>query len=106
MPLASQSNGTIVKARTLAVLTLGSLALSSAQAQFSFCSQPYPPSAYLSKPTKPFCASSGRGCSETEIMLYRNEVRGYFDRLKRYAREVDQYFEDASTYIKCMSELG
>lgn len=71
---------------------------------YGFCSQPRVPSAYLSKPNKPFCAGMGE-CSKWQIDSYQREVRSYFDNLRRYAGEIDGYYNDAQKYIKCMSEL-
>lgn len=72
---------------------------------YGFCSQPMAPSAYLSKPNKPFCAGMGE-CTKWQVDSYQREVRSYFDNLRRYAGEVDDYYNDASRYIQCMSDLG
>lgn len=84
----------------------GSLVSSQpAQAAFGICSQPFAPSAYLSKPDKPICAIS-RNCTETDVQEYREEVDDYFGHLKRYAGQVDDYYNDAQAYIKCMADLS
>ena len=62
------------------------------------------PSAFLTKPSKPYCATN-RSCSDWEVSNYRREVSSYYDSLNRYAREVDEYYNQASSYVKCMSDL-
>lgn len=84
---------------------LVSFALSgSATASFSYCSQPYAPSEYFSKPSKPLCATM-RNCSHWEIQSYKSDVDTYFRKLKSYLVDVDQYYEDAYDYAKCMADL-
>lgn len=73
-------------------------------AAFGFCSRPSAPSAYLAKPSKPYCVIS-RSCSQWDVQNYRNEIDRYFDGLKRYAGDVDAYYSDAQNYIKCMADL-
>lgn len=90
-------------AGTAMILALGSSAV-PAQASFGFCSQPMAPSAFLSKPNKPYCISS-RNCTEWDVSSYRTQVRTYYDALARYARDVDSYYADAASYVKCMSDL-
>jgi hypothetical protein len=96
------------------IKSLGALALAfgagtlvssqPAQAAFGFCSQPFAPTMFLTKPTKPYCAIS-RNCSDFDVQNYRNEIDSYFDRLKKYARGVDDYYTGAQSYIKCMADL-
>ncbi len=99
-----------MKNRWLAPILVGAFGLgvvigdTDANAALLYCSQPYAPSTYLSKPTKPFCIASRR-CSEWEVRNYQNEVDRYFNDLRRYASEVDNYYEDAARYISCMSDL-
>lgn len=78
--------------------------IGTASAAYRFCSQPMAPSAYLRKPTKPFCASN-RSCSEWEVSSYRDEVDRYFRKLKTYADEVESYYSEATDYVSCMSKL-
>jgi hypothetical protein len=81
-----------------------SSAAPSANAAFGFCSQPMAPTAYLSKPRKPFCATD-RSCEQWEVDMYRNRVRDYYSNLRQYANEVDQFYRDAADYVDCMSDL-
>ena len=71
---------------------------------YGYCTQPFAPSAYLSKPSKPFCATM-RNCSDWEVRSYRYEVDRYYANLRRYAGEVDDYYEEAISYIRCMQDL-
>lgn len=81
------------------------LPLGSADAMFRFCLEPTAPSlSFIRKPTKPFCASSGR-CSEYEISSYKSDVEDYFRKLRRYAQEVETFYSEAGVYVKCMAEL-
>lgn len=75
-----------------------------AKAAILFCSQPYAPTAYLSKPSKPYCLTFGQ-CERWEIDNYRSEVDRYFRSLSQYADEVDNYYADAVQYVRCMSDL-
>lgn len=76
----------------------------TASAALGFCYEPSPPSAYLRKPTKPFCAA-GRSCSDWEVNSYRNEVDSYYRKLRSYAGDIDTYYSDATDYVACMSKL-
>ena len=83
----------------------GSLVSSEpAQAAFGFCSQPLAPSAFFSKPSKPLCVMS-RNCTEWDVQNYKRDVESYFDQLKRYAGQVDDYYNGAQSYVKCMADL-
>ena len=89
----------------VAATILVSFALSSsATASFAYCSKPYAPSDYFSKPSKPFCATM-RNCSDWEVQSYKSDVESYFRKLKAYLVDVDQYYEDAYDYAKCMADL-
>jgi hypothetical protein len=98
-----------VNSKSLGAIALafvaGSLVSSQpAQAALGFCTQPYAPTIFLRKPDKPFCAIS-RSCTELDVQNYRDDIDRYFDRLKQYAGQVDDYYNDARTYIKCMADL-
>jgi hypothetical protein len=73
-------------------------------AAFGYCSQPMAPTVFMTKPSKPYCAAS-RSCSEWDIQRYRNDIDRHFDSLKRYAGQVEDYYSDAQSYIKCMADL-
>ncbi|WP_285712127.1 hypothetical protein [Erythrobacter oryzae] len=75
-----------------------------ALAAYGFCNAPHAPSAYLSKPNKPFCFSL-RNCSEWEISSYKRNVDSYYEDLRRYATQVDDYYSRATKYVECMSYL-
>ncbi len=75
-----------------------------ADAAFRYCSQPNAPSAFLTKPSMPYCVTS-RTFSDWQIQGYQNDVDRYFDELRRYSRDVDDYYSEARDYIACMSEL-
>jgi hypothetical protein len=77
---------------------------SSATAAFGYCSKPFAPSDFISKPSKPYCAAM-RNCSDWEVQSYKSDVESYFRKLKSYLADVDQYYEDAYKYAKCMAEL-
>lgn len=79
---------------------VATLPLGPAAAQYSYCSQPSAPTAYLRKPDKPFCAAS-RSCEDYKVSAYRNDVETYFRKLKRYAEEVDTFHSEASDYVEC-----
>ena len=90
---------------SLAALIGVTLAADSAGATAqSFCMQPTAPTAYISRPNRPFCAAA-RNCSSFDVDMYRGEVQRYFERLRRYANEVDEFHSSAATYIECMSRL-
>lgn len=92
-------------AALLGAFVLGNVAnMSSASAAYGYCFQPSAPTAFLSKPTKPFCAAS-RSCSEWEVSSYRNEVDSYLRNLRNYADDVDRYYSEAAEYVRCMSDL-
>lgn len=69
-----------------------------------YCSKPFEPTVFITKPTKPFCAAS-RSCSDWEVSNYKREVEDHFRKLKRYLVEIDEYYEQAYQYARCMSEL-
>ena len=85
------------------VLSLGGSAI-PARASFVFCSQPKAPSAYFTKPTKPYCAAS-RNCSSWEVSSYRSQVQSYYSDLESYANDVNRFNRDARLFIECMSDL-
>lgn len=70
----------------------------------SYCSQPMAPTTFLVKPMKPYCAWS-KSCSQFEVDSYRNDVNRHFEQLKRYSREVNDFYSGASDYIECMAQL-
>lgn len=87
----------------VAAFGAGSLATSDAAlAAYGFCSAPMAPTAFLSKPGKPYCFSA-RNCSSWQIDSYKNDVDRYYENLRRYARQVDDYYEGATKYVECMS---
>lgn len=86
---------------TTSAICLAVLSIPS-PAEAGYCSQPTAPSAYISKPSKPFCAPR---CSEWEVQTYRDELDRYFRRLKQYAQEVDDYYREAGEYVDCMAKL-
>lgn len=75
-----------------------------AHAAFGYCSVPFAPSFYGSKPSKPYCATT-RSCSRWEVDSYQADVERHFRKLRDYANEVDSYYSDAEEYIRCMSDL-
>lgn len=76
------------------------------KAAASFCFEPRAPSLYIiTKPRKPYCATSGDGCDSWEIESYRTEVRRYFDQLEQYLSDVERYRKQAHEYAECMAEL-
>lgn len=80
------------------------LYMPAATGAYSYCSEPRAPSIYLSKPTKPFCATT-RNCEQWQVDMYRNEVRSYYNDLETYADDVDRYYRNAADYVECMSDL-
>lgn len=81
------------------------LSIGSAEAvTMRFCMQPSAPIAYLRKPARPYCASS-RTCSDHEVSSYRLEVETYYRRLRQYATDLDNFYNEASEYVGCMAEL-
>jgi hypothetical protein len=92
-------------AAVILVATSSMMASSTpAQAALRFCSAPYAPTAFLRKPSKPYCAIT-QDCDELDVQMYQNEISRYFKALKKYAQDVDEYYENAAKYVKCMSEL-
>jgi hypothetical protein len=89
---------------TITAISISFVLSSSASASFSYCSKPYAPSDYISKPSKPFCATM-RNCSDWEIRSYKSDVENYFRKLRAYLVDVDQYYENAYDYAKCMADL-
>jgi len=77
---------------------------SAASAAYGFCSTPMAPSAFLSKPSKPYCFSA-RNCSEWQINSYKRDVDSYYENLRRYEEQVDDYYNSATKYVQCMSYL-
>jgi len=94
-----------IAAAIVTAFAAGSLVNSQAAlAAYGFCSAPNAPSAFLSKPSKPYCFSA-RNCSEWEISSYKRQVDSYYSDLRRYAEQVDAYYERATKYVECMSYL-
>ncbi|MBA3863497.1 MAG: hypothetical protein C0517_06095 [Erythrobacter sp.] len=94
-----------IAATIVAAFSAGVLAHSAAaSAAYGFCSAPIAPSAFLSKPNKPYCFSA-RNCSEWQINSYKRDVDSYYESLRRYANQVDAYYESATKYVQCMSYL-
>lgn len=94
-----------IAAALLAASAAGGLVTSDAAlAAYGFCSAPMAPSAFLSKPNKPYCFAA-RNCSSWEIDSYKRSVSSYYDDLRRYAEQVDSYYERATKYVECMSYL-
>lgn len=87
-----------------AVLIASNYSPTDAQAASGFCSQPMAPTSYLTKPRKPFCATT-RSCDDWQVQAYRNEVSRYFNNLRNYADDLDRYYSNAVDYIECMSDL-
>ena len=84
-----------------AVLAIGPAEAATVQ---SYCMEPRAPSAFLTRPRLPFCAST-RSCSELDASMYQNAVRQYFNQLEEYASAVDRYYRQALEYVRCMSDL-
>lgn len=76
----------------------------TANAAYGFCSRPNAPSIFLSKPSKPFCYTS-RNCSEWQINSYKSDVDRYYRSLRQYAGQVDDFYNNATKYVECMSYL-
>jgi len=94
-----------ITAALVAAFTAGAvLNVGTANAAYGFCSQPHAPSAFFSKPTKPYCFTS-RNCSEWQINSYKSDVDRYYENLRRYAGQVDDYYNSATKYVECMSYL-
>ena len=94
-----------ITAGLVAAFAAGTLLdVGTASAAYSFCYEPTAPSAFLRKPTKPYCAIN-RSCSDWEVNSYRNEVDRYFRNLREYADDVDRYYSEAADYVACMSKL-
>ena len=94
-----------IAAALFAAFVAGNLFNSTAaSAAYGFCMAPRAPSAFLTKPIKPYCAAS-RSCSEWQVRSYRNEVDSYFRNLRAFAEDVDEYYSDATDYVACMSKL-
>jgi hypothetical protein len=89
---------------TITAISISFVLSSSATASFSYCNKPYAPNDYFSKPSKPFCATM-RNCSDWEIQSYKSDVENYFRKLRAYLVDVDQYYENAYDYAKCMADL-
>lgn len=90
--------------RTAAVISFTLCASSSTNASMGFCSKPFAPSDFIMKPNKPYCAIS-RSCSKWDIDNYKQQIDRYFDQLKTYLRNVDEYRDKAYEYATCMAEL-
>ena len=81
------------------------LATTSADAMVQrLCMQPSAPTTFLRKPTRPYCATT-QSCSSFEVSSYRSDVEQYFRRLRMYAQEVEDFYQQAATYVECMSHL-
>lgn len=94
-----------ITAALIAAFAAGAVAnVGTANAAYGFCSQPFAPSVFLSKPGKPFCYSS-RNCSEWQVNSYKSDVDRYYRDLRQYAGQVDSYYKDATKYVECMSYL-
>ncbi len=76
----------------------------SANAAYGFCVQPHAPSAFFTKPSKPYCYTS-RNCAEWQITGYKSDVDRYYRDLHQYAGQVDDYYNGATKYVECMSYL-
>lgn len=97
---------TSVKSRCVAALVVGCFGILMAQpADAAFCLEPRAPSlTFLTKPSKPYCATIGDGCDEWEISRYRSEVESYINELQQYLDEVERYRKKAYEYAQCMAE--
>ncbi len=60
---------------------------------------------FLTEPRKPYCATTGSGCSQWEIDNYKRGVESYFNSLKDYLAAVDKYRKQAYEYAECMSKF-
>lgn len=88
-----------------AVVLTSTLTVSSAEAMLQrYCAQPTAPTTYLGKPTRPFCAAM-RTCSDVEVSSYRADIARYFQRLRSYAQEAEDFYQQAGNYMECMSRL-
>ena len=96
----------IICAIIMVFMSLGILVSTTSPviAAFGFCSKPFPPSDYFSKPTKPYCAAS-RTCKDYEVQSYKYEVEAHYRKLKNYLDDIDRYRDDAYQYAKCMAAL-
>lgn len=72
-----------------------------AVAGFGFCSSPSAPSTYITKPRKPACYN---GCEQYEIDSYRPQIDQYYESLRAYLRQVEEFRKAAYDYAKCMAE--
>jgi hypothetical protein len=88
----------------IAALAGASVSSAPASAAYGFCSQPFAPTTFLTRPSKPYCAAL-RNCTELDVQQYRNEIDRYYSDLKRYATQVDDYYDAATAYVKCMADL-
>lgn len=100
--MSSQLSRPIMSALALALCV--TMSGSSASAAFRFCMEPRAPSAFLSKPSKPYCAAS-RTCTSYDVSRYKSEIDTYFRNLKDYAYQVDRYYKSAGEYVECMADL-
>lgn len=79
---------------------------SPAHGSFGYCIEPKAPSiTFLTKPSKPYCATFGDGCESWEIQMYRSEVERYVNELQSYIDDVEKYRKKAYEYAECMAEL-
>jgi hypothetical protein len=79
--------------------------LTAGPADAAFCLEPRAPSlTFLTKPSKPYCATIGDGCDEWEIRMYRSEVEQYINELQQYLDDVEKYRKKAYEYAECMAE--
>lgn len=86
----------------LVLSAVGSSAPVSASA--GFCMEPRSPHVFITKPTKPYCAST-HSCSEYDITSYQNRVKAYYRDLQSYLDDVNRYTRSAGEYVECMADL-
>lgn len=89
-------------------LALGALCLTclnAPAAAAALCLEPRAPSVlFLSKPSKPYCATS-RSCEQWQVDSYKRDVARYYARLEEYLEEVDRFRKRAVEYAQCMADL-
>jgi hypothetical protein len=92
--------------RPVTTLAAGLLVfLTAAPAEAAFCLEPRAPSlTFLTKPSKPYCATVGDGCDEWEIRMYRSQVDRYINQLQQYLDDVEKYRKKAYEYAQCMAK--
>jgi len=93
------------KTRIYCVVGIIGMIACATSAQAAICFEPRSPSLFLiSKPKKPYCATSGSGCESWEIESYRSEVKRHIARLEEYLDSVEKYRKDAYEYAECMAK--